>query len=498
MPATATSKRPMLKLSTSTPAPQSESDDDGPPSAVPQLLKLKPPKPISASTTQGKEPQAPKSKKKRDKENNDGIPPAASSKKRRREADKEDHGPGPSGALPKRLKMGAPATPIIRTKLKGRPPPRPLGIGYDSEASDREEDPAVEEEFILRMLPGEDCDYLRQAIEDKKLGLPKRDGGADVTMKFFNREGRRAVVTIKQRHYAAVMVDLPCIIEGLKSWDRRGWWKTADICQMLLVIGQVEKEEMALTIPLPPVVDPKSYQYPNGLTAPMYNARKRRFRKRISNKTIEAVEDEVERLLAEDAACEPNSSRYEMIDLDRMTRDNSVFQPDGVGFNMLGTAGMHDAAYEEDAEGEVDGNGFFNAEDGEYDDAGLEADLERAMMDDDEDDAATNNVAAPSTAETPVTGAPTPSAAADTADETSDADAEEEAPEEIDEEALERQKELQRQKEEIADLENAIKRETEKMESTPNQLLRNRFVMRIQSLQSDLDLKRAAAGIEDA
>jgi TATA-binding protein-associated factor Taf7 len=33
-------------------------------------------------------------------------------------------------------------------------------------------------------------------------------------------------------------VDLPCIVEGMKSWDRRGWYKSADICQMLLVLGR--------------------------------------------------------------------------------------------------------------------------------------------------------------------------------------------------------------------------------------------------------------------
>ncbi|KAI9829603.1 MAG: hypothetical protein M1838_005882, partial [Thelocarpon superellum] len=232
-----------------------------------------------------------------------------------------------------KLKHKGPVTPIIRAKLKGKPPPRPLGVGYDSESSDREIDPHIEEEFILRMEPGDDCDYLRKAIEEKKMGLPKRDGGADVSMKFLNRDGRRAIVTIRQRHYAATMVDLPCVVEGMKSWDRRGWWKAADICQMLIVTGRVDTEDMALTAPLPPNIDPKTFQYPHGLTPPMHNVRKNRFRKRVSNRTIEAVEDEVERLLAADRECEPGGSTYEIVDLDRMTRDNSVAQSDEGGFN---------------------------------------------------------------------------------------------------------------------------------------------------------------------
>ena len=142
----------------------------------------------------------------------------------------------------KRIKLNtrAPSTPFIRLKGRGRPPTRPLGVGYDSESSDREEDPAIEEQFILRMAPGPDCDYLRQAVLERRFG-PKAEGGADVRMSFLRSDGRRAIFTIQGRHYAAWLVDLPCVIEGMKSWDKKSWWKSADVCQMLLVLGRVEK-----------------------------------------------------------------------------------------------------------------------------------------------------------------------------------------------------------------------------------------------------------------
>jgi transcription initiation factor TFIID subunit 7 len=92
------------------------------------------------------------------------------------------------------------------------------------------------------MEPGEDCEYLRKAVEERRFGL-KKDGGVDVGMKFLQKDGRRAVVFIQGRIYAASLVDLPCIIEGMKSWDKKGWWKSADICQMLLVLGKVNSEE---------------------------------------------------------------------------------------------------------------------------------------------------------------------------------------------------------------------------------------------------------------
>ncbi|KAI9760722.1 MAG: hypothetical protein M4579_001460 [Chaenotheca gracillima] len=395
-----------------------------------------------------------------------------------------------------------PFNPIIKAKLKGRPPPRPMGVGYDSESPDREIDPAIEEEFVLRMAPGEDCDYLRQAIEEKKMGLSRAEGGADVSMKFLNREGRRAVVTIRQKHYAATMVDLPCVVEGMKSWDKRGWWKSADICQMLLVLGPVASEEMALTFPLPPQIDTKTYQYPHGLTPPTHNVRKRRFRKRISNRTIEAVEDEVERLLAADLESVPGSSRYDILDLDRLTRDNSAAysESDG-GFDLLGNAGMNDADEEdddEDAEGEIVEDEIMN---GGETPGGLEADLEMAMMMDNSNVEVPVSGATAEAVENALNDVQTPSAdAADSEnEESSDEDAEDDegAQPEIDEDALERQQDLQRQREEIADLEAAIESQTVELNRLTNPILRDKLVKKIISLRSDLALKKGSSG-EDA
>ena len=504
--------RPALKLKLSSLSTEPTAIEPSPASGAKKLTikfgsisSAKPTTPVEAPAPAAKKEKKPR-KPKTAKAPANGASPSTGSKKRTKALQEEDDDNDDVVELTKpqikRLKLTSkgPVTPIIRAKLKGKPPPRPLGVGYDSESSDREVDPAIEEEFILRMAPGEDCDYLRKAIEDKNLGLPRREGGADVSIRFFNRDGRKAVISIKGRHYAATMVDLPCVIEGMKSWDRRGWWKSADICQMLFVTGQVDTEDMALTASLPPQTDPKTYQYPHGLTPPMHFVRKRRFRKRISNKTIEAVEDEVERLLAEDATCEPGTSRYEMLDLDRMTRENSVTQSDQGGFNMLGNAGMQDAEYDQDAEGEIDDTGYFDDYDQE-DGKDLEADLEKAMRMDNENDipSATTTATTPATAGPGgLNGVPTPSAAGETGDETSDEDAEdEEAPEEIDEDALERQRELQRQKEEIADLENAIKNETVKLERLTNVHLREKLVLKIRSLRADLDLKRGAAGLEE-
>lgn len=506
------SSRPPLKIKLSTaPKPSKPDDVQTPKSTGTTKIKLKlgsgaatpatPSGTPALTTAKKKNPRKPKA----DKPAQNGTPSSTNSKKRvKNEDDDEDDVVVSSRPQIKKLKLNtrAPSTPFVRIKAKGKPPHRPLGVGYDSEASDREVDPHIEEEFVLRMAPGDDCEYLRKAIEEKRFG-PRSEGGADVKMKFLTRDGRRAIVTIRGRHYAATLVDLPCVVEGMKSWDRRGWWKSADICQMLLVVGRVPTEDAAMTIPLPSLVDTKTFQYPHGLTPPMHHVRKRRFRKRVSNRTIEAVEEEVERLLKADEDCE-GPSRCEILDLDRLTREASTAQSDDDGgYNMLGNAGMQGSDYgDQDAEGELEEN-YFDGPGAEEDGEGLEADLEMAMMMENEmngtptapTSAAAGAVQPPLDSTAPTPSAITPSVKEDSGDESSDADAEDdEGPDEVDEDLLEQQQDLLRQREEIADLEAAIKSQTTELDRLQNSHLRLKLMKKIHSLRGDLDLKKAAIG----
>lgn len=558
------SQRPALKLKLTTAPPKPPPGSTPTPSTSTPKLKLKfssapkPPEDPSATPAAPPKPKAGR-KPKTEKPRRISQP---TSKKRDLEAsvqsdDEDGKGPSKIGPLAnvKRIKLNtrSPTTPFIRLKGRGRPPVRPYGVGYDSEASDREEDPAIEEEFILRMAPGPDCDYLRQAVQERRFG-PRSEGGADVRMRFLDSEGRRSVVTIQGRHYAATMVDLPCIVEAMKSWDRRGWWKTADICQMLLVLGRVEKEEDANHHPLPTTdLDEKTWQYAHGLTPPMHWVRRRRFRKRASKPAIEEVEDKVEEHLRKDEECE--ESHYQMIDEEylRLEQSRRASSEAPGGYNMLSNAGMHEDRLEygdQDAEGDLDDSaGYFEtggttATGITTDDAddGLEADLEQAMMMDYSDaietpDSAapggapasqlsttaqntnTTNISAPlitssfsevhitsqTTVKTNVedtSGEDTHDAAAGAAaaapdeddDDDDDDDEEDEDEEELDDDALEQQQELQRQREEIADLEAAIRGQETELERVQTAILKQKLSKKIQSLRADLALKRAAIG----
>lgn len=392
--------------------------------------------------------------------------------------------------------------PILKAKFKGKPPKRPLGEGYDSEASDREEDPTIEEEWILRMLPGEDCDYLRQMINEKRIGLPRSQGGAEVQFRFYHNEGRRAVVTIRGHHYAATMVDLPCVIEGMKSWDKKGWYKSADICQMLLVFAPIKNEGDAETIELPKVVDPNTFQYPHGLTAPMRNARKSRFRKRIRREAIEAVEEAVEALLAADAAA--LETRYEMIEPDLGSRTPGY----GYGSPRESEGEIEFSANEEeDAEGEEDEGDYFNQDRtqdilGEAMDEDFEAEMEAAFNNDLESgllEAPTPSSQA--VADTPmVTGEIGVRAAADedSGDESiEDDDDDEDDDSEEDEDERTRAAELQGAREDILEMEKTLEQLADSYASQLNPILKNRLKDRIDKTKAELQLKKSAIGEGD-
>ncbi len=113
----------------------------------------------------------------------------------------------------KSLTAQSPITPTLKIKHKGRIPKRPLGLGYDSELDEREADPTILESFILRMPPGPDADYLRDAVQHGTIGVARSQGGADIQMKFLDRSGRRGLIIIRGQRWAATLVDLPCIVE---------------------------------------------------------------------------------------------------------------------------------------------------------------------------------------------------------------------------------------------------------------------------------------------
>ncbi len=426
--------------------------------------------------------------------------PKSSAKKRARDgADDEGHDTphANGGHQAKRTKItlkpttpGLVRQPTLKVKPVGRVPQKPLGEGYDSEAEDRELDPVIEEQMLFRVMVGvENCDYLRSSIQAKQIGVPKAQGGADFGIKLLDDEGRRAAVTIKGQLYAGIVLDLPTITEGMKTWDKKAMVKSSDICQMMLVFAQVRSEEEAKTAPLPEAVE-HGHRWPHGITPPMHDARNRRFRKRLSKLEIKNKEAEVDRLLASDR--EAMSVRTEWID------------------NKLPEAGDDDEEeedeYEEDAEGEADD--YFGDADVEQqpeeeeefsdvDDAALEAEFLETV----ETPAMDFATPAGGLGTTPGTGNATTTPAPQAEEEASGAAEEEEEEEEEesdedeeDEDGDDDDEQVAGVRIEIANLKKQLKMYEDQFAASALPIMRKRLDTNIKNVKAEILLKMSSIG----
>ncbi|KAF9120945.1 hypothetical protein BGW39_010973 [Mortierella sp. 14UC] len=234
--------------------------------------------------------------------------------------------------------------------------------GKDSD-DDNEDEPevSIEEQFILRLPPGEMCDRFREKVIAREV---------DESVKLMFTDARRGTFTFEGIDFPTKLVDLPTIIEAQKTLNGKQIYKIADISQMLLVDGTpVEKviktepetgvrDEASQAMPAPtlPPLKPSEYIWPDGLTNPLKNVRKRRFRKRVSKVAVEGVENEIERLLQEDKLAEEvvYEIREQVDGMDRFDSDDGATPaPEGAQSDMDmddGDGEMMDMDEEEDDE----------------------------------------------------------------------------------------------------------------------------------------------------
>ncbi|KAF1826086.1 uncharacterized protein K489DRAFT_312171 [Dissoconium aciculare CBS 342.82] len=501
LPAGATSSSGIkLKLTNSQPPTPTE----GPASSLPPASTEKKKRPYVRKTDAG-------SSKKRAAEE-DIISPAAKrvqSGTGRKLSIKLPGQQSSGGTIALAAKRKASVPKIIDIRARQRAPPRAKGIGYDSEDSDVEKDPAIQQALVLRMQPGEDANYLRKAIADGSIGPFTSQGDADVSIKFVEKNYRRAVVKVRGNTYAAALVDLPCIVETMKSFDRKGWYKVADCCQMLYVLGPCKSEEEAKNYRLPSDVDKENFQFAHGLTPPLHYVRKRRWRSRPNyNHAVEA-EEQALRLLEMDRLVEESggTSSYAVkktANLDQ-AQEESQYEDEY----------DEEEDAEEDAVETVEATGQYPFDDEEEDGVDLEAELAAQMefAEDDDDEPSGDMVESPmamggdegasvppETVEPTPAGTPaameTPPAEQPSSDE-DESDEDEDDLDVFDEDAAAKSAERAQQLEEVADLEQEIARTRQKAQAMTNQLLKTRELRKLAGLEEDLKAKKVIFGLED-
>ncbi|XP_010552268.1 PREDICTED: transcription initiation factor TFIID subunit 7 isoform X3 [Tarenaya hassleriana] len=137
----------------------------------------------------------------------------------------------------------------------------------------------MEEQFILRVPPS-----ISERI-DRLLG---DDGSStdEIPLDLSFSDGRTGTFVIGNEEFPASLLDLPCVVESFKTYDDCALVKTADIGQMIMVR---ETGDPA----------PSTVEYRHGLTPPMKDARKRRFRREpdLNPELVQRVERDLVNIL---------------------------------------------------------------------------------------------------------------------------------------------------------------------------------------------------------
>lgn len=134
----------------------------------------------------------------------------------------------------------------------------------------------MEEQFILRVPPSVAERIERLLNEDAS---SSEDKSLDVS---FSEDGRTGTFVIGNESFPASLLDLPSVVESYKTYDDSVLIKTADIGQMIMV-----RE--------PGDAAPDAVEYRHGLTPPMRDARKRRFRREpdLNPELVRRVEEDL-------------------------------------------------------------------------------------------------------------------------------------------------------------------------------------------------------------
>ena len=175
----------------------------------------------------------------------------------------------------------------------------------------------LENQFILR-LPPAPAAALRAVVASGVLNLKDR-----LTIQI-ESDMRHCTVRFDGWILPSKIVDLPTIVESLKTLDGKLFYKTADICQMMICKEAVDEDRFDFDDGKKKDAKDKKYQWPHGITPPLKNVRKKRFRKTLKKKFVDVpeIEKEVKRLFKTDS--EAISIRYEVVDAadDRMDIKN--------------------------------------------------------------------------------------------------------------------------------------------------------------------------------
>uniref|UniRef100_A0A914ZZZ9 TAFII55 protein conserved region domain-containing protein n=1 Tax=Parascaris univalens TaxID=6257 RepID=A0A914ZZZ9_PARUN len=150
----------------------------------------------------------------------------------------------------------------------------------------------------------------------------------ETSLLFGGREGKRKVLS--SIHYRNGSIRNAIKMQVMKTTDRKNVYKVADVSQIMVCSNTADISSSKRILK---TKSNKAYLWPDGLTPPMKNARKKRFRKAIKKKYVDVpeIERELKMLLRTDIAAE--SVRWEVVQLEK---DNARSQAETNGSVAVG------------------------------------------------------------------------------------------------------------------------------------------------------------------
>ncbi|CAN0847143.1 Transcription initiation factor TFIID subunit 7 [Linum grandiflorum] len=134
----------------------------------------------------------------------------------------------------------------------------------------------MEEQFILRVPPSV-AETIERLLNES--ASTSEEHSLDLS---FSEDGRSGTFSVGNEQFPASLLDLPCVIESFKTYDDCALVKTADIGQMIMVRGPNDS-------------CPDTTESRHGITPPMRDARKRRFRREpdLNPELVQRVEKDL-------------------------------------------------------------------------------------------------------------------------------------------------------------------------------------------------------------
>ncbi|KAH6829833.1 TBP-associated factor 7 [Perilla frutescens var. hirtella] len=193
----------------------------------------------------------------------------------------------------------------------------------------------MEEQFILRVPPVV-AERIERLLNDSSSS--SEDKNLDVV---FSEDGRTGTFVIGEDRFSASLLDLPTVVESYKTYDDNVLIKTADIGQMIMV----REEEDGV---------PEAVEYRHGLTPPMRDARRRRFRREpdLNPEVVRRVEKDLQNIMADEL-------RVEMVEAEEYGDQHAR----NVGKKVASTPAKPDVPEAGTVGGEPDGSDYDESDD---------------------------------------------------------------------------------------------------------------------------------------